>query len=281
MYLFLPIAILFAMLCMGYSPLLACFSTIALCFALSFLKKETKLTPKRVVKTFVDAGSSACMVAVALAGAGIIVVGVTKTGFALTLGSMILSLSHNIPIIALSLIACVTIIFGMGMPTTASYVIAAALAVSSLIHLEINPVAAHMFILYFAVISNITPPVAIAAYAGANIADSEPMATGVVAFKIAMAGYNVPFIFAFSPVLILQEVTILQVVQATITSTVGVTVMAAGIQGFFLKRLNNAVRASLIVSALLLIHPGTVTDMIGIIIVSAALLHQMKARGNN
>lgn len=278
MYLFLPIVILFAMLCNGYSPLLACFSTIALCFALSFLKKETWLTPRKLVDTFVDAGGSACMVAVALAGAGIIVVAVTKTGFALTLGSMILSLSHNIPIIALSLIAVVTIIFGMGMPTTASYVIAAALAASSLIQLGINPMATHMFILYFAVISNITPPVAIAAYAGANLAESDPMTTGVEAFKIAMAGYIVPFIFAFSPVLILQEATSLQIVQAAITSTIGVTLMAAGIQGFLFTRLSNLLRAALIAAALLLIHPGTVTDIMGIVVGAVVVLIQLKEK---
>ena len=278
MYLFLPIAILFAMLCLGYSPLLACFSTIALCFALSFLKRETWMTPKKLVETFVDAGGSACMVAVALAGAGIIVVAVTKTGFALTLGSMILSLSHNIPIIALALIAIVTIIFGMGMPTTASYVIAAALAASSLIQLGINPVATHLFILYFAVISNITPPVAIAAYAGANIAESDPMKTGIEAFIVAMAGYMVPFIFVFSPVLVLQEATGFQIVQAAVSATIGVTLMAAGIQGFFLTPLSRLFRVVLIASALLLIYPGTVTDIAGIIVAASVSLVQIKEK---
>lgn len=280
MYLFLPIAILFAMLCMGYSPLLACFSTIALCFALSFIKRETWMTPKRLVETFVDAGGSACMVAVALAGAGIIVVAVTKTGFALTLGSMILSLSHNIQIVALTLIAIVTIIFGMGMPTTASYVIAAALAASSLIQLGLNPVATHLFILYFAVISNITPPVAIAAYAGANIAESDPMKTGIEAFLVAMAGYLVPFIFVFSPVLVLQEATAVQIIQAAVSATIGVTLMAAGVQGFYLMRLNIMYRVVFIISALLLIYPGTITDISGIVILAVVTLIQIKEKHN-
>ncbi len=277
-YLFLPIAILFAMLVRGYSPLLACFSTIVICFALSFLKKDTYLTPKRLIDTFADAGRSACMVAVALAGAGIIVVSVTKTGFALTLGSMILSLSHNIPAVALSLIAVVTIIFGMGMPTTASYVIAAALSASSLIQLGVNPVATHMFILYFAVISNITPPVAIAAYAGANIADSDPMSTGVEAFKVAMAGYIVPFIFTFSPVLILQEAASIQIIQAIITSTIGVTLMAAGIQGFLFTRLNRWYRIALVFVALLLIYPGTFSDIAGVVFASVVILLQLNKK---
>lgn len=266
MYLFSPIVILFTMLCLGYSPLLACFSTIVLCFGLSFLKSDTRMTPKRLVATFTDAGQSACMVAVALAGAGIIVVAVTKTGFALTLGSMVLSLSHNITIIALILIAVVTIIFGMGMPTTASYVIAAALSAASLIQLGINPMAAHLFILYFAVISNITPPVAIAAYAGANLANSDPMKTGVEAFLLAMAGYLVPFIFVLNPVLILQEATIIQIIWSAVTATLGVTLMAAGIQGYFMTRLSNTIRLALIMSAILLIHPGLVTDIIGIVV---------------
>ncbi|MDO5563293.1 MAG: TRAP transporter fused permease subunit, partial [Synergistaceae bacterium] len=264
LYLFSPIVILFTMLCLGYSPLLACFSTIVLCFGLSFLKRDTWLLPKRLVETFTDAGQSACMVAVALAGAGIIVVAVTKTGFALTLGSMILSLSHNITMVALILIAIVTIIFGMGMPTTASYVIAAALSATSLIQLGINPMAAHLFILYFAVISNITPPVAIAAYAGANLAGSDPMKTGVEAFMVAMAGYLVPFMFVVNPVLVLQGATTVQIVWSATTAVLGVTLMAAGIQGYLKTSLPNWTRVLLIVSAILLIDPGIMTDVIGL-----------------
>lgn len=265
-YLFAPIAILFFMLCQGYSPLLACFSTIALCFGLSFLKADTRMLPKKLVETFSDAGQNACMVAVALAGAGIIVVSVTKTGFALTLGSMILSLSHNITFFALILIAIVTIIFGMGMPTTASYVIAAALGASSLIQLGINPLAAHLFILYFAVMSNITPPVAIAAYAGANIAESDPMKTGFEAFFVAMAGYLVPFMFVFNPVLVLQNATNIQIVWAAITAVIGVTLMAAGLQRYLMVELKSIMRGLVLACAVLLIHPSVITDIIGFVL---------------
>lgn len=276
LYLFAPIVILFVMLCEGYSPLLACFSTIVLCFGLSFLRKDTWMLPKRLVDTFTDAGQGACMVAVALAGAGIIVVSVTKTGFALTLGSMILSLSHNITFIALLLIAVVTIIFGMGMPTTASYVIAAALSASSLIQLGINPIAAHLFILYFAVMSNITPPVAIAAYAGANLADSDPMKTGVEAFFVAMAGYLVPFMFVFNPVLVLQNATGFQIAWSAVTATLGVTMMAAGLQGYFRAKANPIERIILLVAAVGLIHPGLLTDAIGL--AAAVLVWVIQAR---
>lgn len=275
-YLFAPIVVLFFMLCRGYSPLLACFSTIALCFGLSFLKPETRMLPKKLVETFTDAGQNACMVAVALAGAGIIVVAVTKTGFALTLGSMILSLSHNITIIALILIAVVTIIFGMGMPTTASYVIAAALAASSLIQLGINPVAAHLFILYFAVMSNITPPVAIAAYAGANLADSDPMKTGFEAFFVAMAGYLVPFMFVFSPVLVLQNATGTEILWSAVTAVLGVTLMSAGLQGYFRARLPGWLRALILASAVMLIHPNIITDLIGFGLGAAVWIIQTK-----
>lgn len=262
-YLFFPIVALFTMLCLGYSPLLACSSTIGVCFILSFLRKETRFTPKRLLDAFIDAGENAVMVAVALAGAGIIVVACTKTGLALTLGSMILSLAHNIKILVLLMIAVVTIIFGMGMPTTASYVIAAALAASPLIQLGVNPVAAHLFILYFAVMSNITPPVAIAAYAGANLAESDPMQTGIEAFNIAMAGYLVPFIFVFSPTLVLQDATIIQILWAAATATLGVTLLSAGLQKFFKAPLNGVARIIVVFAALCLIHPGIYTDVLG------------------
>lgn len=277
-YLFAPIVILFFMLCRGYSPLLACFSTIALCFGLSFLKRDTRMFPKKLVETFSDAGQNACMVAVALAGAGIIVVSVTKTGFALTLGSMILSLSHNITFFALLLIAIVTIIFGMGMPTTASYVIAAALGASSLIQLGLNPLAAHLFILYFAVMSNITPPVAIAAYAGANIAESDPMKTGFEAFFVAMAGYLVPFMFVFNPVLVLQNATAMEIVWSALTAVIGVTLMAAGLQKYLLVEIKNIMRVVVLACSVLLIHPSVVTDVVGFALIAFILLTQIRVK---
>ena len=264
LYLFIPIVLLFGMLCLGYSPLLSCFLTILVCIVMSFFQKETYMTPKRIVLTFTDAGSSAAMVAVALAGAGIIVVSVTQTGFALTMGSMILSLAGGVKFLMLILIAVVTIILGMGMPTTAAYVITAALGVAPLIQFGINPLAAHLFIFYFAVMSNITPPVAIAAYAGANIAKSDPMKTGWEAFIVAMAGYIVPFMFVYSPILVLQEGTAAETAVACITATFGVVILAAALQGWFLGKLAWWMRGMLFAAALGLIIPGALTDLFGV-----------------
>jgi len=267
-YLFLPIVALFAMLCMGYSPLLACFSTILTCVVLSFFRKDTCITPKRLLLIFEDAGKSASMVAVAVAGAGLIVMSVTQSGLALTIGSMILSLGFGIKFLILIMIAIVTIILGMGVPTTAAYVISAALGVSPLVQLGVKPMAAHLFILYFAVMSNVTPPVAIAAYAGANIAESEPMRTGFEAFKVAMAGYIVPFMFVYSPILVLQEGNLSSILYAAVTAALGVVLLAGSLQGWLLFAIPLWGRMFVMGASIALIHPGVVTDVIGFITAS-------------
>ena len=171
-----------------------------------------------------------------------------------------------------------TIIFGMGMPTTASYVIAAALGASSLIQLGLNPLAAHLFILYFAVMSNITPPVAIAAYAGANIAESDPMKTGFEAFFVAMAGYLVPFMFVFNPVLVLQNATAMEIVWSALTAVIGVTLMAAGLQKYLLVEIKNIMRVVVLACSVLLIHPSVVTDVVGFALIAFILLTQIRVK---
>ncbi len=272
-YQFVPVIILFYLLCKGYSVLFSGFYSIVACVALSFCKKTSRLTPRRIINALSSGANSACMVAVALAGAGIIVVGLTVTGLALMIGSMIISLSQGYLILAMLLIAVVTIILGMGVPTTPAYVIAAAVGVSPLVKMGVMPIAAHLFVLYFAVISNITPPVAVAAYAGANIAKSDPMKTGVEAFILASAGYIVPFIFVFSPVLVMQG-DVLSIILSTVTAFIGVYLLASGFQGYYFGKTPLWMRASLILAACVLIKPGIITDVIGIAIAAVVALVQ-------
>ncbi|MCI8650563.1 MAG: TRAP transporter permease [Anaerotruncus sp.] len=272
-YLFLPVVLLFYMLLNGYSTLLAGVTSIAASILISYLKKETRMTPKKILHALYSGAQSSIMVAVALAGAGIIVVAVTYTGLALSFSSIVIAFSGGIKFIALILIAISCIILGMGVPSTAAYVIASALGARVMIKLGVEPIAAHMFVFYFSIISNITPPVAVAAYAGANLAKSEPMKTGFTASAIAAVGYIVPFIVAYDPVLLLQG-TPLQIVQSTITATFGVCILAAGVQGYFIGILNPVKRCCLGAAALLLIFPGTFTDLIAIGLFLAVLITQ-------
>lgn len=160
-------------------------------------------------------------------------------------------------------ICMLAIILGMGVPTTASYVIAAAVGAYPLQQLGISALSAHMFILYFAVISNITPPVAIAAYAGANVAKADPLKTGVEAFILGSASYIVPFAFAFDPVLLMQGAA-LDVLLAAVTAGVGVVFLAGCCQGYLGGAANGWKRLLLLIAALCLIIPGYITDIVGI-----------------
>ena len=264
-YLFIPIILIFVLLIIGRSPLFACFCSICVCVALSFVNKETRITPKKLVEALYDGGKNTVMVMAALAGANIVVVSFTKTGFALSLGSMVVSLSSGITILALILVALFAIILGMGVPTTASYVIAAAVGAYPLQQLGISALSAHMFILYFAVISNITPPVAIAAYAGANVAKSDPLKTGIEAFILGSASYIVPFAFAFDPVLLMQG-AVVDVILSAITAGIGVVFLAGSCQGYLGGIASGWKRLLLLAAAVCLIIPGYLTDIVGIVL---------------
>ncbi len=272
-YQFIPVILLFYLLLRGRSPLFAGFISIVVCVALSFVSRDSWMTPHKIVKALMSGASNTIMVMVALAGANLIVVSLTKTGIALALGSIIVSFASGIVFLALVMIALFAIVLGMGVPTTAAYVIAAAIGAYPLQQLGVNPVAAHLFILYFAVISNITPPVAIAAYAAANLAKSHPLATGVEAFVVALAAYIVPFMFVYDPVLVLQG-EMIDIVFAIISAFCGVTLLAGGCQGWFGGPTRMWVRFALIIAAVGLIMSGILTDIIGISVGAVLFLLQ-------
>lgn len=259
---FIPVILLFTLLCCGFSVLFSGFFSICACIVLSYFRKDTRMTLRRILAALYSGAFNAAMVSAALAGAGIIVVALTKTGLALTLGSMIVGLARGHLLPALIFIGVVTIILGMGVPTTPAYVIAAAVGSTALIRLGVLPLAAHLFVLYYAVISNITPPVAIAAYAGANIAKGDPMKTGLEAFKLAASGFIVPFIFAFNPLLLMQG-RVIEVLLASASSLLGVFMLSAGLQGWFFGKAKSWIRLLLVSGSLLLIIPGTTTDLAG------------------
>jgi TRAP transporter 4TM/12TM fusion protein len=272
-YLFIPVALLLYLLISGYSPLYAGFTSIISAVVVSYFKKESRMTPAKIVDALVEGAKNGSMLVAAMSGAGIIVVAVTHTGLGLAFSSLVIALSGGVLFLALILVALSSIILGMGIPTTAAYIIVAALGVPALVKMGVNPFAAHMFAFYFAVISNITPPVAIAAYAGANLAGSDPMKTGVEASLIASAAYIVPFMFAYNPVLLLQG-TGVEILQSTITAFLGVSLLAAGIQGWFKGCLEMWMRLAFIVAALGLVHWGTATDIIALVIFAVIYIIQ-------
>jgi TRAP transporter 4TM/12TM fusion protein len=264
-YLFLPVVVLFVLLSIGHSPMYSVFYAIIMMAGLGYLKKETRLGPVRLMNTLAKGVKSMLMLVAAIGGVSIIVMGITYSGFGPAIAGSVMSISKGNLFLGLIMIAVASIILGTGIPTVASYVIVAAIGVPALLKLGADPFAAHLFVFYFAVISNVTPPVAMAAYAGASVAGSKPMRTGVEAFVVAIAGYLVPFMFVFYPV-VLHGGPLIQLTEAIITAVLGVISLAAGVQGFFFRKINVVMRLLLLLAGILLIDPGRVTNVAGIVL---------------
>ncbi len=231
-----------------------------------YAKDKENLTPMRLVNSVESGAKSTISVAIACAVAGIICAVLTTTGLAGELTTALVSIGKENLILALFLTMICCIVLGMGVPTTANYVIMASTTAPILIALDVPVLAAHMFVFYFGIVADITPPVALAAYAGSAIADSNPMKTGVVATKLAIAAFIIPYIFALSPNMLFIDAVWYDVVLIILTSLVGIVLIATGLEGWLLKKVPWWQRIIAIAGGLLLIIPGWVTDLIGLVI---------------
>ncbi|MBI3126489.1 MAG: TRAP transporter permease [Candidatus Tectomicrobia bacterium] len=263
LYLAIPLVGLVYTLSAGYTAFRAAFIAVVLSVAVSFLRKETRLTPAKAIEALDKGGRDMILIALTTAASGIIIGTVGLTGLALRFTSLVLSFSDAGLIFPLVLTMVACLILGMGMPAAPAYIIVAALAIPSLIQLGVSTLAAHMFAFYFAVLSNVTPPVAMAAYAGASIAGSPMLRTGVIASKLAFTGFLIPFLFVYGPPLLLKG-SVPEILWASLTAILGVVCLASGLQGWMLGPVSWLERPILIVSAVALIKPGVVTDGIGL-----------------
>jgi TRAP transporter 4TM/12TM fusion protein len=202
-YLLLPLVVLITLLVIGYSPFGACTFSILASFLLSFLRKDTMLTPRRLFGVFEKSGYNCIMLAVTCAGAGMVVSVVTYTGLALGIATVITSFSGGFLLPALILVMITSLIMGMGLPCTPAYIIAVTIGGPAMLGLGIDMLPAHLFVFYFAIMAEVTPPVCIASYCGAAIAGTKPLATGFEASLLAIMGYIIPFVFVYNPALIL------------------------------------------------------------------------------
>ena len=276
-HLLLPVVTLIAFLALGYSAIKAVFWSIVLLILCSWMgDKEHRMTPARVVNAFIDGGIMAVEVAAACACSGLIIGVVGITGLGLSFTSFIIDLSHGILPLALFLTMIASIILGMGLPTTAKYIILSTLAAPALHKLGVPMLAAHLFILYFGVIADVTPPVALAAYAGAGIAGANAIKTGFAALGLAVAGFIVPYMFAYNQALLCSG-SLPDIVLSTFTAVLGIVALAAGVQGFYITRLNVVERYLLAGSALCLMIGGLVTDIIGVVILGGIFAVQKNA----
>ena len=231
-----------------------------------------------------EAGSrGAITVAVACSMAGIIAGCITVTGLASILINAIVQLAGNATIIGLVLTMLCCIVLGMGVPTTANYCIMASTCAPILIQLGFPGVAAHFFVFYFGIVADITPPVALAAYAGSAIAKSNPMKTGINATKLAIAAFIVPYIFAYSPALLFENISgWWEVAQITVSALLGIFAIAASLNGFLYKKIHWVLRLALAIGGLGMMIPGTLTDVVGLALVAAVIVYQkLRAKKNS
>ena len=283
LYLLLPLVILIYLVSSNTKTIqTAAAIAIVAAVIVSLFNKGNRITPKRFLEALAAGGQGTISVAAACGIAGIIAGTITMTGLANVIINGIVALAGDQVIIALFLTMICCIVLGMGVPTTANYCIMAATCAPILVRMGVPLVAAHFFVFYFGIVADLTPPVALAAYAGAAIAQSNPMKTALQSTKLAIAAFIVPYAFALNPVMLFIDVTgPMQVVSIIITSLVGIFGVASALEGYIFVKMNPVQRVMAAAGGLLLIDPRVLTDIIGIALVAVVISWQVftKKRG--
>ncbi|MEM1398585.1 MAG: TRAP transporter fused permease subunit [Pseudomonadota bacterium] len=278
-FLFLPIIILIYALFVGYSVIRAGTLATVAAAVVSWLTPY-RMGPRSVIKAFEIAGVMSIQIIAVCACAGIIVGVISLTGVGARFSVLLLGIAESSQLLALFFAMCIAILLGMGMPTTAAYAVAASVVAPGLVQLGIDQLTAHFFVFYFAVLSAITPPVALASYAAAGISGAHPMETSVTSFKIGIAAFIVPFMFFYNSA-ILMDGTWLEVGRAGLTAIAGVFLLSSGVQGWFVgARSAWFIRVALIAAALFMIEGGLISDVIGIGLTAGAFLVQKMFQPN-
>ena len=275
-YLLLPLVLLIGLVSSGARTMQFSASvSIVAAIVVGFLNGEERLTFGKILEALEAGARGAVTVAVACAMAGIIAGCITVTGLASILINGIVNLAGNATIIGLVLTMLCCIVLGMGVPTTANYCIMAATCAPILVQLGFNVVAAHFFVFYFGIVADITPPVALAAYAGSAIAKSDPMKTGITATKLAIAAFIVPYIFAYNPqMLFVGDTTVFEVVFIGVTALLGLFAVASALNGYLRCKVPAVFRIVLLGAGLCMMIPGLLTDVIGLVLLVLVYLYQ-------
>lgn len=274
-YLLLPLVMLVVWVSGNYMTMQRAASfAIVLSIVVSLFDKENRITLPKFFDALEAGGKSTITVATACGVAGIISGSITMTGLANELINGIIAVSNNHLIIALFLTMLCCIVLGMGVPTTANYCIMAATCAPILIRMGVPALAAHFFVFYFGIVADITPPVALAAYAGSAIAKANPMKTAFNASRLAIAVFIVPYVFCFSPALLMIDTNAMEVIRIVITSFIGIFGVAAGLEGYLKKEMNPLQRVLFVVAGLMLIFPSWITDIVGIVLIVVVIVWQ-------
>ena len=282
-YLLLPLIVLTWMVVAGQTMAKSAIYGTIVAIVVGIINKDDRMTPSKFVNGLENGGKNCLSIGIACGIAGIISVCITMTGLGGKLITYVVKLSNGHLFIALFLTMICCIILGMGVPTTANYIIMASTCAPILIQLGFPVVAAHFFVFYFGIVADITPPVALAAYAGSAIAKSNPMKTGINATKLAIAAFIVPYIFAYSPALLFENISgWWEVAQITVSALLGIFAIAASLNGFLYKKIHWVLRLVLAIGGLGMMIPGTLTDVVGLALVAAVIVYQkLRAKKNS
>ncbi|TSI06021.1 TRAP transporter permease [Lysinibacillus sp. BW-2-10] len=293
-YLLIPIVLIIILMLSGVPVMHAALYGIVSCIVVGIINKETRLGFKEIIDALVDGARTALAVAAATACAGIIVGVVVKTGLGLSLANSLVDLAGGNILLTLVFVMIASLVLGMGAPTTANYVITSTIAAPAIITLlapdvvsqDLVPItvllSAHFFVFYFGIIADITPPVALAAFAASGISGGDPIKTGVSSAKLAIAAFIIPYMIVFSPALLMIDVTILQIVWVVITAIMGMIAIGSGVIGYWYRKLKWFERIILIACGLAMIYPESISDISGLIVfgIMFAIQFMTKDKGN-
>ena len=270
-----PIIVLVVMLMRGNTATLSAFVGIVSIVAVSALKKSTRMSWRTIIKAMEDGAISSIQISLSCAVAGCVIAGLMTTGLSGKLASMILALGGDSLLAALLLTAAICTLLGMGMPVAAAYTLTAALCIPALYELGLKPMEAHMFVVYFSTLSAITPPVAVASYAAAGIADTSAPRVGWLACRIGIVSFTVPFIFVFQPrLMVTLDNFSLFSVWIIISAAIGVFILSAGLEGYVKRAISMPFRILLVIAGLCLIYPEVTSDIIGVVALILLLIQQ-------
>jgi TRAP transporter 4TM/12TM fusion protein len=283
-YHFISLIAIVVFMLWGYTAILSVFYAILLAVALSFLRSETALWPIRLWKTLEDGSTGLLSVAATCATAGIIVGVVTLTGLGLKFSTIIINLAGGNLFLTVAYTAIALWVLGLAVPVTATYIIAAVITAPAMIKLGVPEYAAHMFIFYYAVLSEVSPPTALSAFAAAAITGGSPYRTTMMAWKYTAPAFLVPFMFTLHPdgIGLLLKGSWGNIVWTTLTAMIGLAALGAGLTGWLIRRTNLLEQAMLVGAGLILVYPGWLEDLIGFLLFSLAALSQIlrPARGD-
>jgi len=263
----IPLTVMIGFLIAGRSPSYVAITSIGAVVAVSWLRKESRMGPRRIYRAMVKGAMTGVIVSSACAGAGLVVGGIMSTGLGGKFTSLIMTIGEGHLFISLVLTMVVCIILGMGMPVAAAYMLTVVLTVPALLGLGVSLMSAHLFAVYFSVMSAITPPVAVAAYAASGFAEADPVKIGWQAVRLGVISFIVPYIFVYNPSLLLVGTSFLHIIFSILTAVIGVGALSVGMQGWFTGKISIIQRLFFLFGGLALIYPGVISSAFGAVIV--------------